>query len=110
MSTVLAALATSIAAVLLGCVGYLIALTLAALFARPRLPAAGPVRRRFAILVAAHTEAALIARLLQNLGRLDYPAGRRDVFVVADNCDDATAAVARSLGALVYERSGPVSR
>ena len=43
--------------------------------------------RRFAILVPAHNEEALIGRLLRSLQQLDYPADRAHVYVVADNCD-----------------------
>jgi cellulose synthase/poly-beta-1,6-N-acetylglucosamine synthase-like glycosyltransferase len=43
--------------------------------------------------------------LLDSLNRLDYPTAAFDVCVVADNCEDATAAIAREHGARVYERS-----
>ncbi|MBF6590204.1 MAG: glycosyltransferase [Ktedonobacterales bacterium] len=59
----------------------------------------------FALLVPAHDEEAVLGRLLASLQALDYPIARREVFVVADNCADATAAVARAAGANVYERS-----
>jgi cellulose synthase/poly-beta-1,6-N-acetylglucosamine synthase-like glycosyltransferase len=83
---------------------YLIVLTVAALFARKRGPASGGAVRRFAILVPAHDEEALIGRLLTSLQQQDYPPDRFDVCVVADNCHDATADLARSMGARVYER------
>lgn len=59
---------------------------------------------RFAILVPAHNEELLLARLLDSLLAQDYPTDRLDVFVVADNCTDRTAEIARSLGAFTYER------
>jgi cellulose synthase/poly-beta-1,6-N-acetylglucosamine synthase-like glycosyltransferase len=84
--------------------GYLLFLTAAALVARPRdLPARSRVTR-FAVLVPAHNEEGVIARLLTSLSRLDYPPESVDICVVADNCDDATASTARALGANVYER------
>jgi cellulose synthase/poly-beta-1,6-N-acetylglucosamine synthase-like glycosyltransferase len=82
---------------------YLIVLTVAALFARTYGPSAGPSTRRFAVLVPAHDEEALLGQLLSNLKQQDYPGDRFDVCVVADNCHDTTASLARGMGARVYE-------
>ena len=90
--------------------GYLVFLTVAALFARRRGPQAGPGRRRFAVLVPAHNEELLIGRLLRNLHELEYPEGGFDVHVVADNCTDETATRARWLGARVHERFDRTAR
>jgi cellulose synthase/poly-beta-1,6-N-acetylglucosamine synthase-like glycosyltransferase len=88
-----------------GLVAYLLFLTLAAVVTRaPPVPVTAG-RRRFAVLVPAHNEEAVIGRLLASLSRLDYPRDRFDVCVVADNCQDSTAVIARSLGARVYERA-----
>jgi len=84
---------------------YLLVLTIAAIFARTSGPAAGCAQRRFAILIPAHNEEALIGRLLASVKQLHYPAERYDVCVVADNCDDSTADIARSMGAAVWERT-----
>lgn len=62
-------------------------------------------KHSFAIIVCAHNESAVIGQLVQNLGILEYPKELYDVFVVADNCTDNTAEVARSAGAKVYERT-----
>lgn len=56
----------------------------------------------FAIIVPAHNEAAIIAETLANL-RAQMRAGDRLV-VVADNCTDETAEIARKSGAEVLER------
>ncbi len=58
----------------------------------------------FSLVVAAHNEHAVIGPLVDNLLNLDYPRSLYDVFVVADNCDDDTAAIARRHGALVHQR------
>lgn len=63
-----------------------------------------PPTKSFAIVVAAHNEEAVIGPLIENLFLMDYPRELYDVFVVADNCTDRTAAIARKLGAQVYER------
>ncbi len=65
---------------------------------------------RFAILVPAHDEELMIGRTAASLLRLDYPRDRFSVHVVADNCVDATAALARRHGACVHERSDPLRR
>jgi cellulose synthase/poly-beta-1,6-N-acetylglucosamine synthase-like glycosyltransferase len=101
----LSAVLVLLGAALLVVTGYLLVLTLAAVFGRTTHPAPGPSRRRFAILVPAHNEESLIGRLLENLRALNYPTARYRVFVVADNCNDRTAALARALGAAVYERT-----
>jgi 1,2-diacylglycerol 3-beta-glucosyltransferase len=71
------------------------------------LPAAPRSARqlRFDIIVPAHNEAASISHTIANLRRLDWPAEGYRILVVADNCTDATAAVAAEAGATVLERS-----
>ena len=61
-------------------------------------------QKRFAVLVAAHNEEQVIGPLLENLKRMDYPKELYDVYVIADNCDDQTAAIARQAGVKVAER------
>jgi 1,2-diacylglycerol 3-beta-glucosyltransferase len=89
---------------------YLAVLALAAIIGRPTQAAPGPGRRRFAILIPAHNEERLIGRLLDSLSQVDYPTQWVDIYVVADNCDDATAALARAAGARVYERVSDTER
>ncbi len=62
---------------------------------RPPAPSAKP-SSRFAILVPAHNEETVIERLLQSLRDLDYPADLLDIYVIADNCEDDTEALARA--------------
>ncbi len=86
-------------------VGYLLMLTGAALFARRRSPQrAGAPTHRFAILVPAHNEERLLPSTLASLHAMDYPSELFQVYVVADNCNDRTAELARKGGAHVYER------
>lgn len=59
----------------------------------------------FAIIVPAHNEELLLGKLLDNLHKLHYPVDNYTVFVVADNCTDNTAALARAHARVhVYER------
>jgi cellulose synthase/poly-beta-1,6-N-acetylglucosamine synthase-like glycosyltransferase len=70
--------------------------------------AAGEQRATLAVLVPAHDEAVGIARTITNLrGQL---AADDRLLVVADNCADATAQVAREAGAAVLERHDPGCR
>ena len=59
---------------------------------------------RYAVLISARNEEAVIGQLLDSIARQDYPADLVTTFVVADNCTDSTAQVARDAGAVVFER------
>ncbi len=61
-------------------------------------------RNRFCIIVPAHNEEMVLGNLLDSIEALEYPRHLYDVVVVADNCTDRTAEVARSRGVQVLER------
>lgn len=61
-------------------------------------------KKRFAIIVAAHNEELVIGNLIESLLKQNYPREMFDIFIIADNCNDNTANIARSLGVNVYER------
>ncbi|TMA18898.1 MAG: glycosyltransferase [Deltaproteobacteria bacterium] len=94
-------LALAAAPVFAAC-AYLFVLTVASRRRDP--PAAGEPSTRFDIIVPAHDEEAGIARTVQSLLAVDYPAVLRRVIVVADNCSDATAVRASQAGATVLVR------
>jgi len=58
---------------------------------------------RFLVLVPAHNEEKVISDIIRNLQQMDYPKELYDFYIIADNCTDHTADVARSLGANVIE-------
>ncbi len=58
----------------------------------------------FVILVPAHNEESSIATTVQSLKALDYPRQLFEILVIADNCQDQTASIARGEGAEVLER------
>jgi cellulose synthase/poly-beta-1,6-N-acetylglucosamine synthase-like glycosyltransferase len=60
--------------------------------------------KSFAIVVAAHNEETVIGQLIENLHIMNYPHELYDIFVIADNCTDHTAQIARNAGAIVHER------
>ena len=59
---------------------------------------------RYAAIVSARNEEGVIAELIESLKQQNYPPELLDIYVVADNCTDSTAAVSRQAGAIVYER------
>ena len=58
---------------------------------------------RFLVLVPAHNEEKVIGDIIRNLNDMDYPKELYDFYIIADNCTDNTAEVARNLGAKVIE-------
>jgi 1,2-diacylglycerol 3-beta-glucosyltransferase len=87
---------------------YLLTLTLCS--AEEARPAPKARTLRFDLIVPAHNEEAGIAGTVASLLAIDWPAELRRVLVVADNCVDKTAAVARAAGAEVLERTDEVNR
>jgi cellulose synthase/poly-beta-1,6-N-acetylglucosamine synthase-like glycosyltransferase len=84
---------------------YLTTLSIASLFQRSsQATGGGTPDTRFAMLIPAHNEEAVLGTLLASLRQLDYPPELVDIQVVADNCTDDTAAIAREAGAFVHER------
>jgi len=61
--------------------------------------------KTFAVIVAAHNEESVIGQLINNLQTLEYPKELYDIYVIADNCTDDTAAIAQNAGAIVCERT-----
>ncbi|MCR4562256.1 MAG: glycosyltransferase [Bacilli bacterium] len=74
------------------------------LFAKPRKYTAKPMDKRYAFALSARNEEAVIGNLIDSIHSQTYPKELVDIYVVADNCDDKTAEVARAHGAIVYER------
>ncbi len=73
-------------------------------FARPKRGKGPYPQKRYAILIAARNEAAVIGNLLDSIRQQDYPQSLLTVFVIADNCTDSTAEIAAKHGAIVYTR------
>jgi cellulose synthase/poly-beta-1,6-N-acetylglucosamine synthase-like glycosyltransferase len=63
--------------------------------------------KKFALITAAHNEEAVIKYHIESLKKLDYPPELFDIYVIADNCTDTTAEIARQEGANVFERFSP---
>ena len=59
---------------------------------------------RFMAIIPARNEEAVVANLIESLKQQTYNKELYDIYVIADNCTDNTAKVAREAGAIVYER------
>lgn len=59
---------------------------------------------RYAVLISARNENAVIGDLIHSIRVQNYPQELIDIFVIADNCTDNTAAVAQEAGAIVFPR------
>lgn len=62
------------------------------------------VFNKYAVLISARNEQAVITNLIDSIKKQNYSPELVDIYVVADNCTDDTAACARAAGAIVWER------
>ncbi|MFP7493004.1 glycosyltransferase family 2 protein [Terribacillus saccharophilus] len=60
--------------------------------------------RKYAFLIPARNEEVVIGQLIETIKNQNYPKELYDIFVIADNCTDQTAQIAREAGAIVAER------
>lgn len=65
---------------------------------------------KYAILIPARNEETVIGNLINSIKKQDYPQDLITIFVVADNCTDNTAQIAREKGAICYEHHNPDER
>jgi cellulose synthase/poly-beta-1,6-N-acetylglucosamine synthase-like glycosyltransferase len=79
-------------------------LFLSCLSARLKPPAPSSRKLFFDVVVPAHNEATGIADTISSLKQVSWPDTHFRVVVIADNCTDDTASIARSVGATVLER------
>lgn len=61
-------------------------------------------KHKFMAIIPAHNEAGVVANLIESLKNQEYDKNLLDIYVIADNCTDNTAEIARNAGAIVYER------
>ncbi len=62
---------------------------------------------KFMAIIPAHNEEAVVANLIESLKNQTYDSKLYDIYVIADNCTDRTAKVAKDAGAIVFERFDP---
>ncbi len=92
--------------------GYLVLLSILALMEKKskEKPTSVDEQHRFAIVVPAYNEESGIARTVRDLIDIEYPKDLFDVIVIADNCTDQTARIARYEGAIAWRRFQPDKR
>jgi len=59
---------------------------------------------KFMAIIPAHNEEVVIKNLVDSLQAQDYDKNLYDIYVIADNCTDDTARIAKEAGAIVYKR------
>ena len=89
------------------CYLYQFVYVLVVLFKKDNTPQQPAVLHRFGVVIAARNERVVLPNLIRSIQEQSYPRELVDIFVVADNCTDDTAQVAREMGAVVYERCNP---
>lgn len=63
----------------------------------------GPAKyHRYAVLIAARNEEAVLPHLIESIRKQDYPGDLIEIFVVADNCTDGTAEAAPGAWRTMY--------
>lgn len=62
------------------------------------------IKREYAVLIPARNEEKVIGNLIDSIKLQNYDQSKITIFVVADNCTDQTAIVAKTHGAICYER------
>lgn len=83
---------------------YYIFISIFAWIPKKELPDISDKEHKFALIVAAHNEESVIKYMVESLYKLDYNPEKYKVFVIADNCTDKTAEIAKDAGATVFER------
>ena len=66
-------------------------------------------RLKFAVIICARNEEGVIKLPVKSVMMSKYPADKREIIVLADNCVDGTVAAAREAGATVWEKTEPSS-
>lgn len=67
-------------------------------------------QHRFMAIIPARNEEKVIQNLINSLKQQNYPAELLDIYVIADNCTDKTALLAKEAGAIVYERFNTIRK
>ena len=84
--------------------GYQLIISICSLVKLKDKPILEEKTNRFMAIIPAHNEENVIEALIQSLNNQDYPKDHYDIYVIADNCTDRTAEIAKNCGAIVMER------
>ena len=83
---------------------YQLAISLCSLIKFKDKPLKMVKNHKFMAILPAHNEEMVIGNLIDSLNNQDYDKELLDIYVIADNCTDNTAKIAKEHGAIVYER------
>ena len=83
---------------------YQIVISICSLIKFKEKPILEEKKNRFMTIIPAHNEAAVVGNLVESLKKQNYDRNLYDIYVIADNCTDNTAEIARNAGAIVLER------
>ncbi len=76
------------------------------LFTKKKFPHTD-TKLKYGIIIPARNEESVVGNLIDSVRKNNYPQDKLDIFVIAHNCSDNTANVAREHGAIVYEYNNP---
>lgn len=76
------------------------------LFARKKYPHTDE-KLKYGLIIPARNEEAVVGNLIESIQKNKYPQDKLHIFVIAHNCTDKTAEIARSKGVTVYEYNNP---
>lgn len=62
---------------------------------------------KYGLIIPARNEEQVVGNLIASIYKNNYPQDKLQVFVIAHNCTDRTAEIAREMGATVYEYNNP---
>lgn len=62
---------------------------------------------RYGVIIPARNEESVVGNLIDSARANRYPQEQLEIFVIAHNCTDRTAGIARAHGATVYEYNNP---
>ena len=64
-------------------------------------------KNKFGLIIPARNEESVVTQLIESIQKNNYPQDKLHIFVIAHNCTDRTAEVARQFGVDVYEYNNP---
>lgn len=105
-NTIIFLLAVGVCLGIYGC--YFGAVALAGFCKKTKAHSPALPQKRFALVVAARNEEAVIGPLVDSLLQQNYPGHLFDVIVAPNNCTDNTATVAAEHGAVLFCPQGPI--
>ncbi len=93
-----------IGSVFILCYAYQLVFIIISIIKKPKKYPETEKMYRYAFIISARNEESVISQLCDSIKYQNYPEQLIGIYVVADNCTDRTAEVAREHGATVYER------